>query len=228
MRIVRFLTFADAKRVLSDCSTFALNSSLYYRKLGWESDDRIGDRNENYVQFQDNRRTYELGAATLLSCWTKLHTDELPSGDWDIFPDRKDGIAIVSNIASVRCLMRDLVRKVLGLADEDNAGWHFREGHVTYYDGSLHPPEFDTMDAWQWKLDRYASQREYRFALLAGSPRNHLQTVIFEVDDPRRYVDKIYFGPQQSEQQKRMLAAGAIEANLIDRVQHFEKLYNRS
>src|SRR5437773_3594523 len=184
MKIVRFLTSSDAKRVLAEYSTFALVSSLYYRQLGWENDGVIGDRNENYVEFQESRRTYELGAATLLSCWTSLYDDDLPPTDWNIFPDRSNGIAIVSSVESVDRLLRKLVRKILGLADEVKWGWHFRQGKVTYYDGLLHPPEFETMDAWQWKLNRYANQREYRFAFLAGAPRMHLQTMVCEMDDP--------------------------------------------
>ena len=78
MRIVRFLKFEDAKRVLSNYSTFVLQSSNYYRQLGYENDNSmIGDRNENIVRFEEIKRTYELGAATLLSCWTELEEDRV-------------------------------------------------------------------------------------------------------------------------------------------------------
>jgi len=160
MKIVRFLKFPDSKRVLSDYSTFALNSSLYYRQVGWENDDEIGDKNENYIYFQASKRIHEFGAATLLSCWTKLDSNELPPDDWNIFPDRNDGIAIVSTVESVDRLLRKLVKKILGLADEgDEWGWNFEHAKVIYYDGLSHPPVFDTTDAWQWKLVRYAIQR---------------------------------------------------------------------
>lgn len=227
MKIARFLTVSDAKRVLAEYSTFALVSSLYYRQLGWENDGVIGDRNENYVQFQESRRIYESGAATLLSCWTALSGDELPLNDWNIFPDRRNGVAVVSTVESVDRLLRKLVAKILGLADEVKWGWHFTHGKVRYYDGGLHPPEFDTMDGWQWKLDRYENQREYRFAFLAESTRMHLQTVIFQMDDPETYVEKIYFGPSVSEDDKRKLVAGAIAANLVSKIQNFDELYGR-
>jgi hypothetical protein len=227
MKIIRFLTFADANRVLSDNSTFALSSSLYYRQLGRENNDEIGDKNENYVQFQENRRIYEQGTATLLSCWTELNGTELPINDWTIFSDRKNGIAIVSDAEAVRRLLRDLVREVLGLADEVKYGWHFNEAKVKYYDGISHPPVFETMEAWQWKLDRYENQREYRFALVAGSERMHLQTVVFQVEDPRSYVESIYFGPELRQKDKWQLLSGAKAAMLADRIQDFDDHFSR-
>jgi hypothetical protein len=221
MEIVRFLKSADAKRVLSEHSTFALNSSLYYKQLGWENSDEIGDKNENYIVFQESKRIYELGAATLLSCWTELDSDELPLADWNIFPDRTDGIAIVSTVERVDRLLRKLVKNVLGLADEgDEWGWNFEHAKVIYYDGLRHPPEFDTMDAWKRKLDRYVSQREYRFAFLAGSPRMHLQTIVFQVKDAGNYIEKIYFGPGISAKERSEFIAGAIAGSLAGKIQN--------
>ena len=83
MEIVRFLKFADAKRVLSEYSTFALTNSLYYRQIGWENNDGIGDKNENDVAFENNKSRWELLAATLLSCWTELDGDEVAPADWN-------------------------------------------------------------------------------------------------------------------------------------------------
>jgi hypothetical protein len=226
MKIVRFLKFVDAKRVLSECSTFVLNSSLYYRQMGWENNDEIGDKNENDVAFENNKRRYELLAATLLSCWTELGGDELPPADWELFSDRKNGIAIVSTVESVDHLLRNLVRKVLGLADEGMKwGWNFDHAKVIYYDGLSHPPEFDTMVAWKWKLDRYAIQREYRFAFLAGSPRMHLQTIVFQVEDAGSYIESIHFGPTISTKERDELVAGAIAGNLAGRIRNFDALY---
>jgi hypothetical protein len=221
MKIVRFLKPVDAKRVLREHSTFALNSSLYYRQLGRENTDKIADKNENYIKFQENKRISELGAATLLNCWTELHTDELPSADWDIFPDRNDGIALVSTVESVDSLLRKLVKEVLGVRDEGNQwGWSFEHAKVIYYDGLSQPPEFGIKDAWKWKLDRFSSQREYRFAFLAGSTRGHLQTIVFQVADAGSYIEKIYFGPGVGVKERSEFIAGAIDAKLSGKIQN--------
>ena len=228
MKLVRFLKFADAKRVLNEHSTFALNSSLYYRQMGWENNDEIGDKNENYVTFENIKRRYELLAATLLICWTELEGDEVPPADWNIFPDRKDGIAIVSTVEKVDRLLRKLVKKVLGLADEgDKRGWNCEHAKVIYYDGLSQPPEFDTMGAWKWKFDRYANQREYRFALLASATRMHLQTIVFQVEDAGSYIEEIYFGPALRLKEGRELFTGAIAGKLAGRIQNRDALYGR-
>jgi hypothetical protein len=86
--------------------------------------------------------------------------------------------------------------------------------------------EFDTMDVWKWKLDRYANQREYRFAFLSDSSRMHLQTVIFQINDARSYIEKIYFGPAMSDERKHELVAGAIAGELVGKIQNFDKIYN--
>lgn len=221
MDIVRFLGAKDAKRVLSDHSTFALNSSDYYRQL--ENQDRsgtVGDAHENIVKISRTRTTYEFGAATLLSCWTRLDGERLADSDWSIFKDRADGIAIVSTVDRVREFLRELVNGVL---DQ----WIFKDGHVKYYDNETQPPELDTMDIWFWKRKVYENQREYRFAFLNGSPLTRLQTLIFYVQEPKSYIEKIYLGPQLCERDKKRLLAGAIAANVADRIQDFDFHFKR-
>lgn len=84
MQIVRFLTFVDAKRVLSAYSTFCLNSTVYYWQQGWEGKDTlVGDTKENIVEFKEGNlktHTFEFGAATLLSCWTMRVSVRLSKG----------------------------------------------------------------------------------------------------------------------------------------------------
>lgn len=232
--IVRFVRFEDAKRVLSGYSTFVLHSSHYYRQLGYEKPDTvIGDINENIVKFEEGKRSRELLAATLLSCWTKLEGDHVSPSDWNILDDRADGIAVVSTAATVRDLLRDLLKGILYVVDDNSEGdatkhdtrdrWFFRDGEVRYYDGVRQPPEFDTMDAWLWKLKSYERQREFRFAFLSGSPAAKLQSVIFHVRDPGSYIEKIYFGPRLCGAQKSELFAGAIEAQVQNRIENFEQ-----
>jgi len=235
MQIVRFLKFKDAKRVLSNYSTFVLQSSNYYRQLGYENyNSMIGDRNENIVRFEEIKRTYELGAATLLSCWTELEEDRVLPSDWKIFSDRANGIAVVSSVDNVKKFLRDLVKDTLGLIEDDSDGvkkegdrWYFRDEKVQYYDGIRRPPSFDTMDAWFWKLERFKMQREYRFAFLSGSPRAIIQTVIFHVKEPKSYIDKIFIGPGGSDPEKRKLVKGAIAAGVRDRIQDLDAIYKR-
>lgn len=235
MRIARFLRFDDAKRVLSNHSTFAVLSSHYYRNLGYENENsEIGDVNENIAHFQEIKRTCELGAATLLSCWTELEGDELSASDWNIFSDRANGIAVISSIDNVRSFLRNLVQDILYLFENgsddtknEQAVWDFRDGKVEYYDGIQQPPSFDTMDAWLWKLKRFEEQREYRFAFLSGSPSAKLQTLIFHVEEPKSYIEKIYFGPRLCDTQKHELVTGAIKANVFHLIENVDEVFRR-
>lgn len=218
MQIIRFLTFADANRVLSAYSTFSLNSTVYYWQQGWENNDSlVGDTKENIVEFKEGNlktHTFEFGAATLLSCWTILEGEKLSPSDWDLFPDRADGIAIISSVEAVSSLLSELREDVL---DKD---WHFAHDKVIYYDQNERPPLFETMDTWKWKRKRYEIQREYRFAFLKGSSGEKLQSVIFYVHDPSSYIQKIYFGPKMTKDKQHEILAGAIAAGVPGRIQN--------
>jgi hypothetical protein len=117
MRLVRFLTFADAKRVLSEYSSFCLCSTLYYWQQGWENpNSSIGDTHKNIVKFVENGQVTkhcELLAATLISCWTILDQQPVGDDDWRLYPDRQDGIAIVSTVKAVEAVLTDLAKDIL-------------------------------------------------------------------------------------------------------------------
>lgn len=218
MQIVRFLTFVDAKRVLSAYSTFCLNSTVYYWQQGWEGKDTlVGDTKENIVEFKEGNlktHTFEFGAATLLSCWTMLEGEDFRSSDWQLFPDREDGIAIISSVEAVSGLLSELREDVL---DEY---WNFAHDKVIYYDQNERPASFETMNTWKWKRRIYELQREYRFAFLKGSPGQKLQSVIFYVHEPSSYIEKIYFGPKMSKEKQHELLAGAIAAGVPGRIRN--------
>lgn len=235
MHIVRFLTFDTAMRVLSAYSTFALQSSQYFIHLGFEQGDgAVGDRYENQAVFAETRRHFELSIASLISCWTLLENNQFSMRDWDIFKDRTNGVAIVSDVESVRGLLNDLAGGLLLPKEQesrdqnevprDRYHWYFKEGKVVYY-GAQMPEEFETMDTWKWKREEYQYQREYRFAFLASVPMMHVDCVVFRVDDPKRYIQEIHFGPDVSKADKHKLCAGAIAANVVNKIQNFDSIY---
>jgi hypothetical protein len=127
-------------------------------------------------------RRSELGAATLLSCWTILDGDDITPDDWRIF-NREDGVTIVSSVEAVGNLLRELPQEVL-------ENWDFREGTVQYFNPDERIPEFEIMDAWRYKRHDYQKQREYRFAFLKGSPADKVQMLVFYVREPKRYIQK--------------------------------------
>jgi hypothetical protein len=196
LRLVRFLTFADAKRVLSDYSTFCLCSTLYYWQQELENpDSTIGDTHENRMEFVEYGRVTkktELGAATLLSCWTILERE--------------------STVADA--LLTHLAKDVLD-------SWSRGDGKIIYHDGFV--ANYDTMQAWRYKRKKYESQREYRFAFLTGSPAAKIQFVTFYVEHPQNYIDSIHFGPETTRAQKGELLAGAIAAEVAGRIFDFHR-----
>jgi hypothetical protein len=217
-RLVRFVTFGDATRILSDYSTFCLFSTNYYWQQGWEiGDSIIGDTHENIFEFLENGQVtkhFESLNATLLSCWTMLDQKSIANDDWKMFPGREDGVAIVSTVSALRALLTGLAQGVLDK-------WIFRDGKVVYHDGWV--AEFETMDAWLYKRRRYECQREYRFAFLKGSPSEKVQSVIFYVREPKSYINAIYFGPKMTHKQKGELLVGAIKAEVAGRIQDFDR-----
>jgi hypothetical protein len=155
--------------------------------------------------------------------------------DWEIFKDRKNGVAIVSDIESVRFLLKELASGFLLSRDQDDSSreydagggryrWYYRDGKVIYY-GTQHPEEFDTMDTWKWKRAEYQQQREYRFAFLAASPMMKVDSVILRVDDPGKYIQEIHYGPDVTEAGKKELLVGAIAAELAGKIQDFDAHY---
>jgi hypothetical protein len=233
MRVVRFLTLDSALRVLSAYSTFAMQNVQYYVHLGFEcGDGAIGDTQENRAAFEETRRHYELLAATLISCWTILDNGRFLAADWHLFNDRKNGIAIVSDVESVCRLIKNLAKGFLTPTEgsqpkECNSRyrWDFAHGRVIYYSRS-HPQEFETMDLWKWKREEYQKQREYRFAFLASSPMMKLDSVVFYVRDPGRYIQEIHFGPEVTDADKKRLLTGTIAAELAGKIHDFDAHFN--
>lgn len=222
MYIVRFISLPIAFRVINEYSTFCLNNITYFRNLEEQHADNVaGDKKENIVEFQENRRSYELLAATLITCWTKLRRDCLTASDWDIFGDRADGIAIVSTVECVQDFLLRETRHIL-----DKTLWNLEHGEVQYYDGVHHPERFDTMKASFWKRKQYENQREYRFAFLAESIRN-IDTLIFYTWNPKVYIKKMYFGPSMEEGSKHKLVAQAIGAGLAGLIEHFDDIFKK-
>jgi len=217
MHIVQFIPHGIAFSIINEYSTFCLRNITYFRNLEEQYDDKVtGDRKENIVEFQENRRYYELLATTLITCWTKLNSDSLNASDWGIFDDRANGIAIVSTVECVRGFLLRETEHIL-----DKKVWDLKDEEVRYYDGFYHPPTFDTMTAPFWKRKQYENQQEYRFAFLSSSIRN-IDTLIFFTQDPKAYIKKIYFGPRMEKSSKHKLRAQAIGTGLAGTIEHFD------
>ena len=217
MKIAQFLPKYAAFSAINEYSTFCLRNVIYYRMLEEQNrDNLIGDKKENIVEFRENRRNYELIATTLLSCWTIIENDEIHEEDWNIFNDRTDGIAIISDTKSVESCIKENTKHFL-----DSEVWHLEHQKVNYYDGIRHPKEFDTAKASFWKRDHYKHQREYRFALLSSSKRSNIETIIFYVLEPQKYIQKVCFGPDMDLSDKKKLRSQAIAGELFGKIPDF-------
>lgn len=223
MHLIKFISRDVAYKMINSYSTFCLNNITYFRNLEKDTgDETTGDTKENIVEFQENRRHYELIAATLITCWTKLGTESMDPSDWDIFSDRLDGIAIVSTVDCVREFLLEETRHIL-----DQRVWSLLHNEVQYYDGFSHPSEFDSMTAMFWKRKRYEKQREYRFAFVSSFKRANIDTLIFSTQEPKAYIKKIYLGPKMGHNDKRKLVAQAIGAGLVHAIEHFDEVYKK-
>ncbi len=223
MHLVQFIPRNIAYNIINTYSTFCLRNIIYFRNLEEETgDEATGDKKENIVEFQEMRRHYELLAATLITCWTKLSSDRIDVSDWDIFDDRADGIAIVSTVESVRQFLLKETKYIL-----DQEVWSLVNDEVQYYDGFAHPSTFDTARTMFWKRKRYEKQREYRFAFVSSSERANIDTVIFSSHDPKAYIEKIYLGPKMADDDKRKLLARAIAADLAGVIENFDETFKK-
>ena len=221
MHLVQFIPRDIAYKVINTYSTFCLRNIIYFRNLEEETGDAAtGDKKENIVEFEESRRHYELLAATLITCWTKLGSDSMDASDWDIFDDRADGIAIVSTVGHLQEFLLKETRHIF-----DEKVWFLKHREVQYYDGFSHPPAFETMDAMFWKRKRYERQREYRFAFVSGSIRANIDTLIFSTHEPKAYITKIYLGPKMGHNDKRKLVSQAIGAGLAGVIENFDDIY---
>jgi len=201
MKIAQFLPKDAAFSVINEYSTFCLRNVIYYRILEEHfRNNLIGDKKENIVEFRENRRNYELIATTLLSCWTVIENDEIHEEDWDIFNDRADGIAIISDTKSVESCIKENTK-------------YFLDSNVWFL--------VDTAKASFWKRDHYKHQREYRFALLSSSKRSNIETIIFYVSEPQKYIQKICFGPNMNLSDKEKLITQAIAGDLFGKFPDF-------
>lgn len=222
MYIVQFAPLHIAFSILNEHSTFCLRNIIYFRNLEEQYGNKVtGDKKESIVEFQENRRYYELLAATLITCWTKLSSDSINASDWSIFDDRVDGVAILSTVECVRDFLLRETEHIL-----EKKVWHLEHGEVQYYDGFYHPPTFETMTAPFWKRKQYENQREYRFAFMSSSIRN-IDTLIFSTRDPKAYIKKIYFGPGMEECSKHKLVAQATGAGLAGLIEHFDDMFKK-
>lgn len=225
MYIAQFIPRHIACSVINEYSTFCLRNMLYFRKLEEQDNDTIiGDKKENIVEFQETRGTYELIAATLINCWTKLSGDSILSSDWNIFKDRADGIAIVSTVECVQDFLHKETDHIL-----DKKVWRLDHKEVQYYDSFSYPREFDIMEAPFWKRRRYETQREYRFAFLSASKRANIDTLIFTTLNPKAYIKKIYFGPEMEDPDKNRLRLMAnATPELAGVIENFDEPFKKS
>jgi hypothetical protein len=47
------------------------------------------------------------------------------------------------------------------------------------------------------------NQREYRFILLASASMMKIDSIVFHVEEPDRYIEQVFLGPDVSQDEKR-------------------------
>lgn len=216
MKIVRFLDYEAATKVLNEASTFCLRSLKYYQLLEEQGRNKtVGDKQENRAWFENTRKHYEFGGGVLVSCWCLLDS-ELPfSSELPLSQNYQKGLAIISTIDRVVTFLNNETAYLLD-------GWDFHHEEVKYYSEETEPQNYMIENAMFWKRGIYEDQREYRFAFISSSQRAHIQTLIFYSMDPSYYIYEIHFGPSLEPTQRQELITGAIGANLQSKIHDFD------
>ena len=61
----------------------------------------------------------------------------------------------------------------------------------------------------------------------ARSAMRKVESIVFHVSDPSKYIERIHFGPQLPRPQARELVIGAIAANLFGKMRDVDKVYKK-
>ncbi|UCG59904.1 MAG: hypothetical protein JSU70_10360, partial [Phycisphaerales bacterium] len=92
MKIVRFLDYEAATKVLKEDSTFCLRTLKYYQLLEERGGDTTtGDKQESRASFENTRRHYEFGGGVIVSCWSLMDSALPFSSGLSLSQDYREG-----------------------------------------------------------------------------------------------------------------------------------------
>jgi hypothetical protein len=186
-KIVRFVNVKACKRIFSEDSTFVLGSPKHYRYIeGGKKDAGEGIiiiKNTTANSFQNS----------LMSCWTRLETDQLTESDWDIFKKDEPILAFVSTPEKVEKYLKCQLDIKSG-----NLFFNIEKDKVTYYTQNTELPDDFRRRICFYKKDCFSNEREYRFVLLYSTVHHIIDYYTFITYTPESYYDKIFFNPNAS------------------------------
>jgi hypothetical protein len=215
MYIIQYLPEYAAKQVVNRSSTFCLRSYRYYKELEDTSEnDGIADKSELCADFPASYEHDSMTAGVLISSWSIAQNILQLEPDWELFPNRKSGIAILSTVEAVSQFIEEQIKSLL------HDTWRIRHDKVRYY-GSSKPKDYKIYDIMFWKSERYANQDEYRFAIIGFCNQAHLQTLIFynkNYKKPPTYMHKIFLGPEISKSLEIIIHRGVSSLGIFNRV----------
>ena len=206
--IVRIISFNELKQyVLNNAgdevrSTFLLRNPRAYRFFPVEEG---GDENEMVI----TGKTYDIeGGNYLVSCWSYLGNQENPLKFWEIFKHRNE-IAVVSTIERVEDIINKNLSAIKNCVSKCNST--AIHGKVTYYpykedgehinNGQQDPDAIVFHKPEECNGKRYKDEEEYRFAVRISGNSN-IDTYIFNLINPAKYIKKIWINPNNKESDK--------------------------
>jgi len=220
MTIFQYLPHSAAKKVLRLSSTFKLSSLRYYSELE-DDGSGVADPLENKPSFKGG--SAELSTNVMISSWC-ISEKKCQAPDWNIFKDRRDGIAIQSTFEKVQAYI-DLHTKY-SLSDH----WLRINDKVTYYSPNEGKPQgFIVANAPFYKSDKYVNQSEFRFTIYLTHFGDYLESFTFynmRQNECPDYIEKIFIGPEASGTQISEYIEGAAALDSIYLVDELKKYIN--
>ena len=197
VRIARFVDMEACRSIFSDYSTFVLRSSEYYKRH--HETDR-GDEHELEVRCAGGGGAESSGF--VLSCWTRLKSDEPARDEWRIFPDSV--VAIVSTPKRVSTFLARTFE--IKKATRRYPFMFLKHKAVRYADevaGKITPRNIMDKTVFT-KRSKFSKQREYRFALAYSIVPHLIDSYILALtsDD---YLERCFANPEMCDEQKGTL-----------------------
>jgi hypothetical protein len=147
-----------------------------------------------------------------LSCWTMLDGDEPTQDEWNTFPDSV--VAIISTPDRVRTFLEEAFETEKGGARR-YPFMFVKHKEVRYFDtvpAEITPANIMDITVFT-KRQRFARQKEYRFALPFSPVTHTIDSYIFSPKSPTAYMDKCWANPAMRTEDKERLWLILMNAN---------------
>ena len=212
MDIIRFVDPETACFILGKNSSYLFRSLEHYKDLErYNGDTEVGDRFENLpaINQEGTTHTYTALGQHLVSCWAIINSATPQASDWKALSTYAGGVAIVSTVTKVENFLTEIVDLVLGRT------WSLNHEKVKYYNEDEIPGKMQGINAPFYKRKRYEKQKEYRFALqngfdlLSNNNKVYIKDLLLTVEKPDAYIDRVYFSPTISKDQKEKVIQSA-------------------